>query len=296
MPHVTVNGIGIEYEERGPRHGAPILLISGYTRQLDSWPDAFQNALVDAGYRVITFDNRDIGLSYQFDDAGLPDVAKVAAGLKDGTATSMVPYVLDDMASDAAALLKELDATPAIVMGVSMGGMIAQLVALNHPDVVKAIIPTMTTSGDLTLPPATPEARAVLTERPAVPTRANIVAAAIKSNRIVGSGPSLQATDEELAANSGASFDRAYRPGGIVRQYAAIVAQPRWHERLSGLNVPTLVLHGAVDALIPAPCGKDVADRIPGATYVEIPDWGHDMPPRAVPVLLSHILPFVNAL
>lgn len=296
MPHVTVNGIGIEYEERGPRHGTPVLLISGYTRQLDSWPDAFQDGLVEAGYRVITYDNRDIGLSFQFDDAGLPDVAKVAGGLKDGTATSMVPYVLDDMAADAAALLKELDATPAIIMGVSMGGMISQLVALNHPEVVKAIIPTMTTSGDLTLPPATPEARAVLTERPAVPSRANVIAAAIKSNRVVGSAPPLAATDEELSVSSGASFDRAYRPGGIVRQYAAIVAQPRWHDRLSSVSVPTLVLHGAVDTLIPPPCGADVAKRIPGATYVEIPDWGHDMPPKSVPVLLSHILPFMNSL
>lgn len=296
MPHIIVNDTGIEYEEYGSKLGQPFLLICGFTRSFVSWPPTLIDGLVEAGHRVIVFDNRDIGLSYQFDDRGLPDMQKVVAGLKDGTATDHVPYVLDDMAADAAALLKELKASPAIVMGTSMGGMIAQLLALNHPECVKALIPTMTTSGDPSIRMSTDEAAAVLTDRPAVPTRGAIVERAIISNRVIGSGPSLQATDEELADVAGREFDRAYRPAGIARQYAAIVAQPRWHQKLGDINVPTLVLHGQVDTLIIPENGRDVAARIPNAQWVEVEGWGHDMPPKAVPILLDHVLGFTTKL
>lgn len=295
MPHTIVNGTGIEYAEYGSRMGQPFLLICGFTRAMTSWPQSLIEGLTDAGYRVIVFDNRDIGLSQQFDDWGLPDMRNVVGGLKDGTAREHVPYVLDDMAADAAGLLKELDACPAVVMGTSMGGLIAQLLTLNHPECVKALIPTMTSSGDPSIKWSTDEAAAVLLDRPAVPTRDAIVERAVSSNRVIGSGPSLQATDEELAESAGREYDRAYRPAGIARQYAAIVAQPRWHDRLGSINVPTMVLHGAVDTLIMPENGKDVANRIPGASYVEVPDWGHDMPPKAVPILLGHILSFAGS-
>lgn len=295
MTSIVANGINLEYEEFGSRLATPFLLISGYSGQMISWSPDFIDGLVDKGFRVIRFDNRDIGLSHQFDDAGIPDIRHVAEGLKDGTAAERAPYVLNDMADDAAALLAALDAFPAIVMGVSMGGMITQLLAIRHPDKVKAIIPTMTTSGRPGLPAATPEAQAALLARPAAINRENIIASAIKSNRAFGSQGPLAASDEELAAKAGAAFDRAYQPGGIARQYAAIVAQPRWHEDLSGLDVPALVLHGAVDNLIPAAAGKDVAERIPGATYIEIPNWGHDMPGAAIPAVLSHVIPFAEA-
>ena len=296
MPHITVNGTGIEYAEYGSKLGTPFLLISGYTRQMTGWPDELIDGLVDAGHRVIIMDNRDIGLSEQFDDRGIPNMTEIVAGLKSGTAAQIAPYVLNDMADDAAGLLEALDATPAIVMGASMGGMITQLVALRHPDKVSAIIPTMTTSGAPGLPAATPEAQAMLTKRPATPSRRAIMDQAIESRKVIGSSPELSATPEEIGAQAGSDYDRAYRPGGIIRQYAAIVAQPRWHDALADLNVPTLVLHGEIDPLIPAPCGKDIADRVPGAKYVEIPGWGHDTPPKAVPLLLAQILPFVASL
>lgn len=295
MPHITANGIGIEYEEFGPKYGTPFLLISGYTGQMTGWRDDFIESLVDEGFRVIRFDNRDIGLSHQFDDLGIPDMGKIVAGLKDGSAADLAPYTLNDMAADAAALLAELEATPAIVMGVSMGGMITQVLALNHPERVKAIIPTMTTSGDPSLTMSTPEAQKMLTERPASPTRGAIVERAIQSSGVFGSKGELAPTKDEVAEKAGREFDRAYRPAGMSRQYAAIIAQPRWHHRLTELSMPALVLHGSADTLILPACGEDAASRIPGAQFVIIDDWGHDMPAKAVPKVLEHVIPFAKS-
>ncbi|MAP94306.1 MAG: alpha/beta hydrolase [Ponticaulis sp.] len=296
MPHTVVNGTGIEYDEFGPKTGTPFLLISGFSRAMTSWPQSLIEGLVDEGHKVIVFDNRDIGLSQQFDDAGIPDLRKIIAGLADGTATDHAPYLLTDMAADVAALLKELNAAPAIVMGTSMGGMIAQLLALNHPEVVKALIPTMTTARNPAIEMSTPEAQAVLTDRPAQPTRDLIAERAVKSSKVIGSAESLRATDAEIAESARREFDRAYRPAGIARQYAAIVATAPWHERLSAIQTPTMVLHGSADTLILPANGQDVASRIPGAQYVEIPDWGHDMPPKAVPILLNHINSFASGI
>lgn len=292
MPSAFVNGITIEYESFGPASGTPVLLISGYTGQLINWPMSFITPLVDKGFRVIRFDNRDIGLSHQFDHKGIPNIREIAAGLKDGTAVSKAPYLLNDMADDAAALLVELRATPALVMGVSMGGMITQLLAIRHPDMVKAIVPTMTTSGRPGLPGPTEAAQAALLDRPATVSRTAIMESAIKGRRAYGSAPPYKASDEDIGEKAGIAFDRAYRPAGIARQYAAIVAQPRWHDQLKSLSVPTLVLHGSVDNLIPPACGREVAELIPGARYVEIENWGHDMPEAAVPVILDHVIPF----
>ncbi len=295
MASAFVNGTSIEYEVFGPPSGTPVLLISGYTSQLTNWPMAFIDPLVEQGYRVIRFDNRDIGLSHQFDDKGIPNIRDIASGLKDGTAADKAPYLLNDMADDAAALLVELNAAPALVMGVSMGGMITQILALRHPDKVKAIVPTMTTSGRPGLPGPTEEAQAALLDRPASVSRLAIMESAVKSRKAFGSAPPYRPTNEEIAERAGQAFDRAYRPAGISRQYAAIVAQPRWHDDLPGLKVPTLVLHGSVDTLIPPACGKDVAERIPGAKFVEIENWGHDLPDAVAPALHQHVMPFFEA-
>ncbi|MAK60402.1 MAG: alpha/beta hydrolase [Ponticaulis sp.] len=295
MAKLHANGIDLEYKIHGPEDGKPFLLICGFTRSLASWPPSLIAGLTESGYKVIIFDNRDIGLSHQFDDFGLPDMKKLMGGLADGSAHEHAPYVLTDMARDAAELLKALSATPAVVMGTSMGGMICQLLALNHPECVTAIIPTMTTSGDPSIRMSTPEAQAVLSNRPESPTREAVVERAIASNMVIGSGAELRASDDQLAEGAGRDFDRAYRPAGIARQLAAMTAQPRWHHRLETLDLPTLVLHGEVDTLIMRENGKDVAKRIPGAVFVEIAGWGHDMPPKSVPILLSHIIPFADA-
>ena len=296
VPHIAANEIGIEYEEYGTRLGQPFLLISGYTQQMTSWPQSLIDGLVEAGHRVIVFDNRDVGLSTQFDDKGIPDISKIASAISTGEAPNLAPYLLNDMADDTAALLKELEATPAIVMGASMGGMITQILALRHPDVVKAIIPTMTTSGDFALPPAKPEAQAALLKRPEPPTRQNVMDVAVETRHVIGSQEGLRNPDKKIAEDAGAAFDRAFRPAGAARQYSAIVAQPRWHEDLSKLDVPTLVLHGEHDPLILPDCGRDIARRIPNASFVGVDGWGHDMAEAVVPVLLDHVLRFVETL
>lgn len=296
MPELQANGVTLHYDVHGDESAPAILLIAGYTMQMTRWSEAMVDGLVSAGYRVIRYDNRDAGLSTQLDEAGLPNIQDIIQALPSGNAAEKVPYTLDDMADDAAALLDALDATPAIVLGASMGGMIAQLLALRHPEKVRALIPVMTTSGDPALPRATPEAQEALTKRPADMSRASVVASSLESRRVIGSELPYRSSDEEIMERSGADFDRAFRPMGSVRQYAAIVAQPRWHERLAEISVPTLVLHGAIDPLIPAACGEDIAARVPRARFTSIPHWGHDFPSAITPVLLEHVTGFCGEL
>lgn len=295
MPNITVNGLGIEYDVVGPEDGEPVLLVMGFSAQMTNWPDAFGAGIAGAGYRVIRFDNRDIGLSQQLDEHPVPSPMEVIGALQAGKdPSSMVPYILDDMAADAAALLDALGAKPAHVIGASMGGMIVQLLALNHPEYVRSLIPVMTTSGDPALPQATPEAMQALTAQPASPGREDVIKVALNSRRTVGSADGVRDEDDEILRRAGEGYDRAYRPKGVGRQYGAILAQPRWHDRLGQVSVPTMVLHGEVDPLIPPACGKDVAARIPGASYVGLDGWGHDVPAKMIPTLVDKIVGFLN--
>ena len=294
MPRIKANGLEFEYDEIGPRDGEPVLLVMGFSAQMTMWPDSLREGLADAGYRVIRFDNRDIGLSHKFDDHAPPVAGEVMAAVMSGQdATSMVPYILDDMAADAAALLDALDAGPAHIVGASMGGMIVQLMALNHPGHVRSLVPVMTTSGDPTLPPAKPEAIAALITPPASERREDVVAASVKARRVIGSAEGTRDPDDVIAHKSGLAYDRGYNPAGVARQYGAILAQPRWHDRLSEVSVPTLVLHGAVDPLIPPTSGRDIAARVPGARIVEIENWGHDVPSLVVPTLVETLTGFL---
>lgn len=297
MPRLTANDIEFEYDEIGPSDGEPIVLVMGFTAQMTKWPDAFRRGLADAGYRVIRFDNRDIGLSHQFDDVGMPNIPEIMqAAMAGQDASALAPYTLNDMAADVAALIDVLDAKPAHVLGASMGGMIAQLVALNHPEHVRSMIPVMTTSGDPSLPQATPEAMEALTAQPASAAREDVVKHGVWTQQVIGSHESIRDSDAKLHDMTAASFDRAYRPIGSMRQYAAILSQPRWFERLNGLDVPSLIMHGAADPLIPPAGGKDIANRVPGARMVELDKWGHDVPSVLVPDLLQHITDFLGTL
>jgi pimeloyl-ACP methyl ester carboxylesterase len=294
MARIKANGIEIEYEATGSSNDPMMLLVSGFSGQLTRWPESLKRGLADAGRHVITFDNRDIGLSTEFSGKVPPaprDIVKAAA---EGKPTGgMVPYVLDDMAADAAALIAELGASQADVLGVSMGGMIVQLMALNHPAQVRTLIPVMTTSGAPGLPQSDPAAQAALTAVPDVRTAEAIAELSVKSRHAIGSAPELRSSDMDVRAQSMADFNRSDRPLGVARQYAAILAQPRWHERLVGLTVPTLVLHGAADPLIKPEAGRDIAQRIPSAEIEVIDKWGHDMPEKIVPALLNRIVPFL---
>jgi pimeloyl-ACP methyl ester carboxylesterase len=290
MAQIKANGVRLEYDERGPKDGVPILLIMGFGSQMTNWPDEFRQGLADAGLRVIRFDNRDVGLSQKWDGI-LPVPRDVAATVAAGKKPD-IPYTLDDMAADAAALLDELGIESAHIAGGSMGGMIAQLVALNHPAKTRSLISIFSTTGDPSLPRATPEAQASLMAKPPATDRASIIAHALKGRSTFAS-TAFPADEEILSARIGANYDRSYYPEGTLRQMAAIIATPPRTERLKTLAVPTLVLHGSVDNLIPPAGGRHTAACIPGATYHEIEGWGHDIPLGVIPLLMDQILPFV---
>jgi len=296
MPRVKANGIEFEYDERGPEDGDPVLLVMGFTAQMTNWPESFCDAIAEAGYRVIRFDNRDIGLSHQCDDKGLPDMGAIMEkALTGADASDLAPYTLDTMARDTAEVIKVLRLGPVHLVGASMGGMIAQLTAIQYPDLVKSLVPIMTSSGAPDLPQATPEAMEALTAQPESPAREHVVPNGLKTQRAIGSHPDIRDCDEVVLERIGLSYDRAYRPMGAARQYAAILAQPRWHNQLSRVTAPTMVLHGKEDPLIPIACGRDIADRISGAKMVEIDKWGHDMSTQILPLLTAHIIDFLMA-
>jgi pimeloyl-ACP methyl ester carboxylesterase len=290
MTQVKANGVTLEYDERGPKDGVPILLIMGFGSQMTSWPDEFPQALADAGLRVIRFDNRDVGLSQKWDGI-LPDVRAAQAAIAAGKKPD-VPYTLADMAADAAGLLDVLGVRSAHILGASMGGMIAQLVALDHPAKVRSLISVFSTTSDPSLPRSTPEAMAALTGRPASEDKATVVAHALKGRRAYAS-TAYPFDEKRLAALVGASYDRSYYPQGTARQWSAVMTTPPRTERLKKLAVPSLVLHGTADTLIPCAAGRHTADCIPGAKYLEIEGWGHDLPLGVIPVLMDAILPFV---
>lgn len=294
MARIKANGIEIEYQEFGAKTDPLMLLVMGFSAQMITWPESLARGLANSGRRVVIFDNRDIGLSTEFAGHVPPSPSEIVKAIAAGEPVHQkVPYLLDDMAADAAALIGALGANQADVLGVSMGGMIVQLLALNHPERVRTLIPVMTTSGDPTLPMSTPEAAAALTAVPAERTPEALADLAVNGRSVYGSHPDVRNSDEQTRALSIASTRRSDRPKGVARQYAAILAQPRWHERLASLNVPTLVLHGAVDTLIQPAGGRDIARRIPGAELEIIEKWGHDLPEAMIPVLLDRIVPFL---
>lgn len=296
MPRAKTNGIEIEYDTLGNENDPAILLIMGFALQMTRWPDALKCGLADAGYRVIWFDNRDIGLSTEMATQIPPAPSDIIAAAMAGRDTAaMVPYTLDAMAADAAGLLDAIGVEQADVLGMSMGGMIAQLMALDHPGKVRKLIPVMTTSGAPGLPPATPEAAAALTALPPERTPEAIAAIAVHAQHAIGSVPALRNSAETIRERAIEDFHRSDRPFGMARQYAAILAQPRWHERLGQVTHPALVLHGADDPLIRPACGEDIAARIPGARFKSYPGWGHDLADAMSATLAADIAAFLRS-
>ncbi len=295
MAQIKTKSITIEYDETGSRNDPALLLVCGFGGQMTSWPDSFKKTLADAGRRVITFDNRDVGLSTELAEHAPASPRDIITALAQGkSATDLVPYVLDDMAADAANLLDELNVDQADVFGVSMGGMIVQLMALNHPEKVRNLIPVMTTSGDPSLPQGEPDALAALTTVPETRTHEALADQAVISRRAIGSHADIRSPDEDVRKKALAAILRSDRPLGVARQYAAILAQPRWHDRLSGVTHPTFVLHGAMDPLIKPAAGQDIADRIPGAKIEIFEKWGHDLPEAMVPTLADRVSSFIS--
>lgn len=291
MTKIRANGIEIEYDETGPANGIPFLMINGFGSQMTSWSDEFRQGLAGAGLRFIRFDNRDVGLSQKWHGI-IPNAREVLEAVRQGRKPE-IPYTLDDMAADAAGLLDALGVESAHIAGASMGGMIAQLVALNHPAKTRSLISIFSTTSDPALPPSSPEAQAALTTPPPAQDRASVIAHGLKGRRTYAT-TRFPFDEQRVSSLIGAAYDRSYYPEGTSRQYAAIMASPPRSERLKSLKVPTLVLHGSVDTLIRPEGGRHTAQCITGAEYHEIEGWGHDMPPQMAPLVTGFIVPFVQ--
>jgi pimeloyl-ACP methyl ester carboxylesterase len=296
MARAKANGIEIEYDTLGSANDPAILLVMGFALQMTRWPEGLKRGLADAGFRVIWFDNRDVGLSTEFTQYTPPSPMDVLTAVMSGQdASKLVPYTVKDMAADAAGLLDAIGVDKADILGVSMGGMIAQHMALDHAHKVRKLIPVMTSSGDPTLPPSTPEAMAALTAVPAARTPEAVSAIAVSTQHAIGSHPDLRNSAELIGQRTIEDFHRSDRPFGAMRQYAAILGTPRWHERLGNVKAPTLVLHGADDPLIRPAAGQDIAKRIPGAVFKSYPKWGHDLADKMSDTLVADIVPFLRA-
>jgi pimeloyl-ACP methyl ester carboxylesterase len=265
MPRAAVNGIEIEYDTFGRPEATPLLLIGGLGTQLTSWDEAFCKLLVDRGFYVIRFDNRDAGLSTWMEDE----------------------FTLDDMAADAVGLLDRLGVGAAHVAGASMGGFIAQLVALDYPDRVLSLTSMISgPNGDEHVAPTAHAQKVLLV--PAPDEREEQVALGLWAKREL-LGPDDPFDEEWERSRVERAVDRAFHPAGFARQLRAIVAAPGRLERLRSLRAPTLVIHGDADILVPVENGRMVAAAVQGARLLEIPGMGHDVPPRAWPQIADAI-------
>ncbi|HEY9108767.1 MAG TPA: alpha/beta fold hydrolase [Roseateles sp.] len=278
---VSANGVRIEVDIRGPADGEPLLMIMGLGMQLVAWPEGLVDELVARGFRVIRFDNRDIGLSQPFDDLGLPNIP-LAALLHTFRLPVKAPYQIADLARDAVGVLDALGIPRAHVCGASMGGMVAQHLGFAHAGRVKSLTLMMTTSGHRGLPSESLKVRRALLSRPrpgATPQQKfeNILDHFVALYGVIGS-PGYPPEPQELRENIARGVRRAFRPQAVARQLVAVAADNRRAERLDRITAPTLVMHGQHDALIPVAAAHDLAQRIPGARLEIIPGWGHDLP------------------
>ena len=278
---IPSNGIEIEVDDQGPAGGEPLLLIMGLGMQLVAWPDELVQQLVSRGFRVLRIDNRDAGLSSQFDHLGVPNLAWAALRHAMHLPVS-APYGIADMAADTLGVLDALGIAKVHVCGASMGGMIAQHLAARHPERVKSLTLIMTTTGARRLPQARAHVRRALLSRPMGRDEAAIVAHLERIVALIGS-PAYPAAPERLRERLQLSVRRAWRPAGTARQLVAIAADGDRSELVQGIRVPTRVIHGDADPLVPVESGRDLAARIPGAVADIVPGMGHDLPLQLLP-------------
>jgi pimeloyl-ACP methyl ester carboxylesterase len=268
------NGIEIAYQTFGNRSDPALLLVMGLGAQLIHWPEEFCEQLAARGFHVVRFDNRDVGHSTKIEGAPVPDLAALGGG--DYTAAR---YTLDDMADDALGLLDHLQIDAAHVAGASMGGMIAQTMAVRHPDRVLSLCSIMSTTGDGSVGQALPEALAILVS-PAPPDRDGYIEFHIKAFKAIGS-PGFALDEAFLRWRAEMTYDRSYYPDGFKRQLLAIFASGDRTSALAEITVPTVVIHGRDDPLITVSGGEATARAIAGAELLVIDGMGHDLPPGA---------------
>ena len=283
-----VNGVNIAYQSAGDPGDPALLLIMGLGMQLTGWPDDLVEALVELGFHVIRFDNRDSGLSDKFEHAGTPNLP--LAFLKTLVRWPLKgAYSLEDMAGDAIGVLDALGVAKAHIVGASMGGMIAQIVAARYPQRVLTLTSIMSSSGRRGLPGPTRAARAILFKRPAKPQDFDsLVSHGANVFRVIGS-PAYPTPDKVLRERVGSQIKRNTCPGGVLRQMVAIAASGERSALLNTIKVPTLVIHGAADPLVPLACGEDTARLVPDARLAIIEGMGHDLPAQLIERLVSLI-------
>ncbi|MEI7591894.1 MAG: alpha/beta hydrolase [Actinomycetes bacterium] len=283
--HTLSNGVEIEYETFGDPTDPALLMVMGLGAQLIAWDVEFAASLVDRGFFVIRFDNRDVGLSTKFAAADDFDLSTEIMKLMSGESVT-VPYHLSDMAADAMGLLDHLGINRAHVVGASMGGMIAQQIAIDFPDRVLSLTSIMSTTGDPDVGQATPEVLPILMQ-PAPSDRDAFIAQAVESSRLISSPDHF---DESVAVKRvGESYDRCFYPQGIINQILAIATSGSRSAGLRKLTINALVIHGEVDPLIPLSGGERTAEVIPSAELIVFEGMGHDLPPFFWPATIEAI-------
>jgi pimeloyl-ACP methyl ester carboxylesterase len=285
-PGCGPGAIDLAYQRLGDPEGPVVLLIMGLAAQSIHWPDQFCHALAGHGFQIVRFDNRDSGLSTHLADAPSPDLQAALAG-----DLSSAAYDLSDMAGDAAGLLDALGVEMAHVIGASLGGFIAQTLAIEHPQRVRSLVSIMSSTGDARVGQPRPEAlRDVFGAAPAV-TREEVIQQSLRAARAIGS-PGFPLDEAEVASRAGRAFDRGYDPAGAARQGIASIASGDRTERLRRLAVPTLVIHGLADRLCDVSGGRATAEAIPGAELMLVEGMGHDLAPGLRQRLADRIAEF----
>lgn len=288
MPNIRANNIDIYYEENGPADGPVILLVMGLGTQMIAWPDEFIQGLVVQGFRVIHYDNRDVGLSQRMEGAKTPHLVWTMFKARIGLPVR-VPYTLGDMAADGIGLLDALGIDKAHVVGASMGGMIVQLMAAHYPERTLSMTSIMSSSGKAGLPGARADIqRQFMVKRPPDASREEAVAFGAELVNAF-SYPDPARPENAHAEMAAKAFDRGYYPVGTRRQLLAIIADGSRVERLKTIKVPTLVVHGGADPLVPKEGSEDIARHIPGARLEIIDEMAHDLPPSQVGRILDLI-------
>jgi pimeloyl-ACP methyl ester carboxylesterase len=285
----SANGIELTYDSFGDAKAPPLVLIMGLAAQMIAWDDEFCAALAARGFRVIRFDNRDVGLSTRLENLGVPNAAQLLLAHLAGQSTQ-APYTLSDMARDVVGLLDALGIDAAHVVGASMGGAIAQTLAIEHPQRLRSLCSIMATSGDPSLPPPTPAALQLLMT-PTPTDQAGYCRRYVQTMQVLR-GPGFPLDDARDLERAAQNFSRGLYPPGVARQMVAILASGSRKAALARVRVPTLVIHGDADPLVPVECGLDVANTVPGAQRLIIEGMGHALPitmwPRIVAAIATH--------
>lgn len=292
MSLVKANGIEIEVEQHGIVGNPPLILVRGLGTQLIHWPASLINGFVKQGFHVITFDNRDTGLSTKFSNHGIPDKMALQQNALAGEPLD-VPYDLSDMADDIVAVLDACGIGKAHVMGISLGGGITQRLVLSHADRLMSATIVMSSSGAPDLPPASPEVYGLLLGEPDSHDRDTVIAHTLKCDYAWFS-PGFPFDEAERRDLIGRAYDRCYDPAGVARQYAAVISSRGLAEELSTIQLPVLVIHGTTDALLPIEHGRDIAARIAGAQLIEIEGMGHDLEGAVPGMIVDHLTSFVR--